>query len=624
MRISLKFIALLWVGLLIIIGGLLFNAYTKFKPETFIALLTEQVQKNYPGAKLNVGKIAYRFSLDFNLKLKEIHLRRSGKLLGSIGEIELKVPWWVLLVNRGSARVSLSNLDIFIDQEAAHTVENKTETPESKTVRVEIPSYFADTKFTLKASSISIRDIHNARRYFTVSKLLVREFQYGKNSAFEINIPVEINHNGSQYLSDLWLFGDLTPEPAEWKLNYRGEFRSRENTDKFHIDDLVIIGKTSFQPSSLGISSDINLLDEKDPIGSGQITASQDNLNVLIKFDKLPLGYFGFIYESIKNPYLVKLDGHAAGELKFKKKFDSSKADIDGKLNFPGELTLADKNAIPGHWQVGFQNTRWEISFISPKGEVSFFRRSVLDGKQNKVSLYSEELGFTGMDLDKTMGVVKPLHHFLNEPNDSFYTTAITCKKCLQEEKLIDGNFRYGQSVGQKFYQADLSDESSSFKVVYGSKGNDKKSLDVNFTKFNWKKSYQLFEPYFNANTGVIDGKLEGRWEDNWESGQWLSQLTASDVTGGNGLVTDFITKSASFFDLKFKEIRPSAMNISVKNNILSINSLLLDTGESVKITGSLSSKQKSTLTLSYPKNKSFKPIKKEVIEPYWMQKDEK
>ena len=44
---------------------------------------------------------------------------------------------------------------------------------------------------------------------------------------------------------------------------------------------------------------------------------------------------------------------------------------------------------------------------------------------------------------------------------------------------------------------------------------------------------------------------------------------------------------------------------------------------ESAKITGSLSPKQKSTLTLSYPKNKKFKPLKKEVIEVYWMQKEE-
>lgn len=117
MRISLKVIGVLWLGLFLIIGGLLFNAYSKLKPETFIALLTEQVQKNYPGAKLNVGKINYRFSLDFNLNLQNIHLRRSGKLLGSIGEIELKVPWWLLLFNRGNAQINLKKLDIYIDHE---------------------------------------------------------------------------------------------------------------------------------------------------------------------------------------------------------------------------------------------------------------------------------------------------------------------------------------------------------------------------------------------------------------------------------------------------------------------------------------------------------------------------
>lgn len=624
MRISLKLVAGLWVGLLLIIGGLLYNAYSKFRPETFIALLTEQVQKNYPGAKLNVGKIDYRFSLDFNLKLKEIHLRRSGKLLGSIGEVELKVPWWLLLVNRGNARINLSNLDIYIDQEIGHKVDEKIASTATDVIKVEIPSYFAETKFTLKASSISIRDIHNARRYFTVSKLLVREFQYGKNSAFEVNIPIEVNYDGEKYLSDLWLFGDVTPEPAEWKLSYRGELRSRENSDKFQIDDLVVNGSSSFVPSTLAILSELNLLHEKESIGTGRVVANQDQLNIALNFDKLPLNYFSFFYESIKNPYLVKLDGHATGEFKFKKKFDTNFADIDGKLHFPGELFIDSKNSISGHWQAGFQNTRWEISFISPKGEVSFFRRSVLDGKKLKVSLYNEELGFSGMELDKTISVVKSLNNFITEPGDIYYTTAITCKKCTQNDLVLDGVFRYGQSLGQKFYQGDLGNEKSSFKVVYGRKGTETHSLDINFSDFPWHKSYQLLGPYFYADSGELNGKIEGRWNENWESGQWQVLTKAKSLLNSSGLLVDFINKSASFFDINTKNSRPEALNISVRNNILSVDSLLLETSESVKITGSLSSKQKSTLTLSYPKNKSFKPVKREVIEPYWMQKEER
>lgn len=622
MRISLKVIGLLWLGLFLIIGGLLFNAYSKLKPETFIALLTEQVQKNYPGAKLNVGKVSYRFSLDFNLNLQDIHLRRSGKLLGSIGEVELKVPWWLLLFNRGNAHINLSRLDIFVDHEADHTPKIKTPVAkDSKIIKVSLPSYLADAKFTLRAKAVSIRDIHNARRYFTVSKLLVREFQYGKNSAFELNIPIEIKHNDVKYSSDLWLFGDVTPETREWKLNYRGDFRTKESNDKFQIEDIVIKGVSSFVPTTLAITSNINLLIEKDQIGNGNFQANQDGLAVHLMFSKLPLSYFGFVYEEIKNPYLSKLDGDASGEVRFQKNFDAAST-VTGKLAFDGEMQLSEKDKIPGKWQIGFQDNRWEVSFMSPKGEASFFRRSVLDLKSNTLSQYNEELGFSGLDINQTITPVMALPQFISEVPTTYYTSTVSYKQCFQGEKMIDGNFRYGFTPDQKFYQGKLGDDKSSFEVNYSNK-NSQNSLDIKFSKFTWSPAFSFMNPLFKSATGMVDGKVEGRWGPSWESGQWLVQLNGSELTEAQGKIPEFLTKTSSFFEIDSKATPKQSLNLSVKNNILSLNSLMLENSQSAKITGSLSPKQKSTLTLSYPKNKKFKPLKKEVIEVYWMQKEE-
>ena len=622
MRISLKVIGLLWLGLFLIIGGLLFNAYSKLKPETFIALLTEQVQKNYPGAKLNVGKVSYRFSLDFNLNLRDIHLRRSGKLLGSIGEVELKVPWWLLLFNRGNAQINLSELDIFVDHEESHALKTKvTALKGRKLIKVELPDYLVDAKFTLGAKSVSIRDIHNARRYFRVSKLLVREFQYGKNSAFEINIPVEINHNNIKYSSDLWLFGDLTPETREWKLNYRGDFRTKETNDKFQIEDLVIKGVSSFIPTTLAITSNVNLLIDKNQVGNGNFQASQDGLAVHLMFSKLPLNYFGFVYEEIKNPYLTKLEGEASGEVKFKKNFDALSS-VTGKILFNGDLQLSETNKISGKWQIGFLDNRWEVSFMSPKGEASFFRRSVLDMKKNTLSQYTEELGFSGLEISQTIGAVKALPEFITDIPTTYFTSTVSYKQCLLGDKLIDGNFSFGLSPDQKFYQGKLSDGLSSAEMNYSNK-NSINSLDIKFLKFNWNPYYTFMAPMFQTSTGMVDGKVEGRWGTSWESGQWLVQLNGTELTETKGKLPDFLTKTSSFFEIDSRTSPKQSLNFSVKNNILSINSLMLENTQSAKITGSLSPKQKSTLTFSYPKNKKFKPLKKEVIEVYWMQKEE-
>ncbi|MCM2349502.1 MAG: hypothetical protein NDI69_05735 [Bacteriovoracaceae bacterium] len=622
MRISLKLIAMLWVGLFLIIGGLLYSAYSQLKPDTFVALITEQVQKNYPGTQLQVENVSYGFSLDFNLKLKNILLKRADKVISRVGEIELKVPWWLLLTNRGNAQINLSQMDIFVDHEEIPSVVKAESSPSTKSFRVSLPNYLADARFTVRAKDISIRDIDNTRRFFTVSKLLVREFQYGKNSAFELNIPIEINHNSISYTSDLWLFGDVTPEPHVWQLNYRGEFRTTEATDKFQMEDIVIHGKSTLNPNHLAIQSQVELLIEKESIGKGLVNASNDELTVEMDFTRLPMNYFSFVYEEIKNPYLKIREGEAVGAVKFNKSFSNQLASVNGKLSFDGDFQVAESQLIPGKWQISFENSRWEVSFISPKGEASFFRRSVMDIQTNKVVQFNEELGFSGLDLNQTMATIRPLSDFLNELPPPYFVTTISCKKCLQGEKLVNGNFKYGFSPDQKFYQGELYDEVSALKVNFSDKI-EQNALDIKFDKFSWYSSYQFLAPYFSAQTAQLSGKIEGRWSGTWESGKWLSQLRAIELSAAQGKIPDFITNTAQLFELESQKAKVQSLNVSVQNNAMKLNSLLLEDLESAKITGSLNSQQKSSLMLTYPKNRRIKPVKKEVIDPYWMNKEE-
>lgn len=628
MRISLKVLAFAWLGLILIMGGLVYNAYSKLKPETFIALLTEQVQKNYPGTKLEVGNIDYGFSLDFNLTLKNIQLRRSGKLLGSIGEVELRVPWWLLFLNRGNAQINLSKLDIYIDHYESHEIKTSiaTASPKRKII-VDVPDYLTEARYTLRAKEVSIRDIHNARRYFRVSKLLVREFQYGKNSAFELNIPIEINHNNNQFQSDLWLFGDVTPEPSAWKLNYRGEFRTIDSNDKFQIEDLVIGGKASFKPGSLDIHSEMELLIERDKIGEGHFNATQEELKLGMSFSKLPMSYLGFIYEEIKNPYLVKLEGEAEGRVDFRKQFDLEQASINGKLAFQAPFQFSPEQKLDGKWQLNFEDSRWDISFITPKGEASFFRRSVVDLKKNTVTQYVEELGFTELDLSYALSPVLPLQNFLENTTGPFFTTNISYKKCLLGDKIIDGQFQFGHSPDHNFYQAKLTEiQGPKFELNFSNKGTQN-AVDIHFTKFSWVPQYQFLLPFFGAQKAILDGKTEGRWQDlGWDEGQWLFQLNLSELEGSQGLIPEFVQQTASLFELDTKANKQQTINISTKNKIITLNSLMLENSESAKITGSLSSlpKHKSYVTLAYPKNKKWKPVRKEVLTPYWRSKEEK
>lgn len=625
MRISLKILGVLWLILILVIGGLLFNAYKKLKPETFIALLTEQVQKNYPGANLNVGNVSYRFSLDFNLNLEKINLRRNGKVLGSIGEIELKIPWWLLLTNHGNAHITLKDLDIFIDHDESGVVQQpKTPKTEAKSsaIKVSLPTYLADARFTLRAKNISIRDIQNARRFFTVSKLLVREFQTGKNSAFELNIPIEIKHADTQYSSDLWLFGDVTPQANFWKLNYRGEFRTKESNDKIHIEDLVIGGSADFTPSDLKVSSNLELQIDKRTIGTGTFVAGQEKLDLDINFLNFPLNYFDFLYDQIRNPYLKSLEANASGAMKFSKDFETALSTVSGKIGFDGNLMLSEKDFIPGKWQIGFQDTRWEVSFMSPKGEASFFRRSAVNLKKGIVSQYIEELGFSGLDLSVTSSPIQSLPEFIVLATEPYYQTTISYKGCILGENTFDGNFRYGRSPEQKFYQGELR-SSKGGSLVFNYSDRNLNQMELIFEKFPWHQSFLFLKPLYAANSGELSGKIQGAWKEDWVSGDWKVQAKTTGVTAMSGKFSDFIQMSFSFFNVNFSDYPGLNITASSKNGSINVTSLVAEDSFPAKITGNLSTRQKSFLTLSYPKNRKAKAVKKEILEPYWIEKDQ-
>jgi hypothetical protein len=163
-----------------------YGAYNKLEPNAFISLLNKEANKNYPGSKLSVGKVDYRFSIDFNLNLKDIVLTRSGQTLTSISEVELKVPWWLILFDRGSAQINVSGLTIFVEDEASKQLVKSNTHTQSKNkdredVSVSLPRYLVDANYTIRAKNIQIKSMKSSRSYFTLKKLLVREFQYGSS-----------------------------------------------------------------------------------------------------------------------------------------------------------------------------------------------------------------------------------------------------------------------------------------------------------------------------------------------------------------------------------------------------------------------------------------------------------
>jgi len=623
MKLTTKVIIWAWLILLTVIGSLVYSAYSKLNPEALISVLNMEVQRSYPGSSLNIAKVNYGFSIDFTLSLKNLTLTRGETTLATAKRLELKVPWWLILLNRGHASINISDLTVFISSDLAEnklTANAKDNKKTTAQVEINIPQYLVEAHYTLRAKNISIKEIDGERRYFTLSKLLVREFQYGKNSAFELNIPISITHQNRNFSSELWLFGDVTPEPHSWDINYRGEFKTKESLDGFEFDDLVIDGKSTLNPIEFNLVSHIELLVEKKKIGSGEITTKHDQIKIELTLSKFPVHFLNILGDEIKNPYWKKIEGSGEGSLVFTRNLSKdNSALIMAKLNFPGIFTLQEKNKIPGMWFLEFKNGIWETSFQSEKQGLKFSRRSVLNFSKGRVTQYSQEIGFSGCDFIQSLVAVESLESVIVADSRPLHSTVVLFKRCLQNEQVIDGTFRYGVFPSQKYYLAEIQSEKFKLNLKYFNKasGND---IALELSSFPWKSDYKFFGSFASAKAGTFTGKVEGKWNNSWQDGTWIVNVAAKNLERPLGNFFNFEQQIWNFFSLDTTGISDRTWQASIKDNVVKISPFVLSGSDRAHLNGSLfsSEKSKSYLTLTYPANKKWKPIKKEIIEKFW------
>ena len=622
MRLSTKIILSAWAVLLLVIGSLVFTAYSKLKPESLVSLLEAQVQKNYQGSQLRIEKVDYGFTLDFDLTLKNISITRADKLLASAQEVQLKVPWWLILLDRGSAQINISDLIIYVQAEKSDTLMAPPENGKLRAplINLELPKYLLDAHYTLRAKNISIKEINGDRRFITFSKLLVREFQYGKNSAFELNIPIDINHKEKQYSSELWLFGDVTPNAEKWSLNYRGEFKTKETLDGLHFDDLVIDGKSSFNPLSIDLQSQVELTVDRKTVGTGFIDAKNDELSFDLKFTSFPLSYLNLIGDEIKNPFWNNKSGQAEGRLKFVRNMSSEgHTRLSAKLNFPGAFYLGPENEIPGKWTLNFDNEKWETTFITPKGEISFFRRAVISFDSGEVKQYSQEVGFNSLEFKTALLSVKSVADFIESEGKPFHSTFVSMKKCTLGEQLVNGSFRFGVSPFEKFYQIDIQSSQQKMLFNYLSK-NNVNQMNLEFSDFVWSPDFKFFSPFFEVSEGVFNGTILGNWTTEWSDGKWGVNLKGKGIKNLTGDFVDLNKAIWDYFTIDQASSAARSWDISAEKKAIKLNISLMDNADPATVTGSLSSlpNTKSYLILNYPKNKKWKPVRKEVTEIFW------
>lgn len=616
MRLSIRIILGLWLGILISLSALVYNAYTKFKPENFLNLIRQQIQRNYPTSKLSIAESDFKISLDLVLKLKKLRVEDSFNPLLMIEEVEFKLPWWLILFGQGSAQINLDQVVFYLREKNSHSSESsKIKSPDS--LNFSLPGYLKEAHYTIRAKNMTIRDVKSGRRYFAFTKFLVRQLRYGKNSAFELLMPVSILTDQKRYHSQLWLFGDVTPTKKKWIVNYRGDFKAKETFEKNKLEDLVFSGTANYENSKHSLSSSFNLLMDKTNVGSGQLKLDQTQLDVGVKVQAFPMSFFQPFYSPIKNPYLPKLVGDASGDFRVSKRYDDNKLQANGKLVFPGSFSLTESDALPGTWKMSFTNNRWETSFMGPKGEASFFRRSYFEPTSQKLTQYNEEIGFTGLDFALVSKSLSSFSDLSKTSPDVFFSTKMTFSKTILGSRVLDGQFTYGHSPEAKFYVGELKDDQGMLSINFNDKG--EKNLEVRATQFLFFSDLNLLSPFFNSN-GVLNGAATLKWKDD----PLLSQYNLNFDTNSypEGFLGEMIKNFQMKSQIELSDIKNVKMNMSGSSGLSNVLIVLDSAQDKLSIKGPLNIKKDTTLIFNHLKEKRLKSFRFSVTPSDWLPKE--
>lgn len=531
-RVSMKAILWVWLFFILMLVGLGYNAYDRLRPDTFIQLATEQIQKNIPNSQVVVGEVDYSFSLDFNIKLKKVTLVRNDIQIAKIETFELKVPWWLLITHKGSAQVNIDQVEILLSstdvKSIAHPVNSQTPTQ----IDIEIPNYLADAQFTLRAKDVTLKNEDASRTYLQISKLLVREFAFDKNSAFEIKLPIWFEHNNQTFSSEIWLFGDMTPAQDKWTFHYTGDFKTKDIEAKINFDDVALEGNINLTLPQFTIEAQTSFMIDKEEKGTSVFNLDQASWKLDLDFASLPLEFLALFEKEILNDYFKKFDGEAQGKISISQKLDYEDLFLQGNLSFPGAFKFQEIKH-DGSWYLTFDNnlwmTRFEGDFIkySKENLVSFNEGKLVESRE---SLEFQDLNFSEVfkfipSLDKVSKTEIPDHK-------SFSLTNIK-----RGEELFEGSFEVSSNVAAFNYSGTLKSPQEFLKFSFIHDVDY--SLDLEAKNFILTPELTTLSPWVSGN-GMLNVVLNGREMSLFPQGMWKLSGNIED-TKLEGVLTSYL-----------------------------------------------------------------------------------
>jgi|GEM_PF-4143485 len=603
MSVKLKTLIISWIILIIVGGSFAYYTYDKFKSGDFVEAIKKNVEENYPGSSLKIQKVDYHFGLDMGLELKEAQLERAKVTIWEVDKVAIKIPWWLVLTGQGQVQINLENVNLAIDR----TNHQSGEISAHK-MKLRLPRYIAESSYNIRVKNVSLVDSQKNYQVVSLKKLIIKNFSSTNKAIFEFESPLVFGEGETKTVVGIRFIGEITPYPKSWRMTFRGDSKHLEGVEKLPIDGLIFEGKADLNLKDFDLYADFNVLLDKLRMGDGNIGINGERFKMKLHLSQVPMNLFEDFFKKLTIDYVGSNLSDGQVSVRVENKFSSKELVTSAKLTFQAPFEIDENYKIEGKWLFQINGDRIDSSFITPRGELSYFRRASFSPKDLVLNQFSEEIGFTGLDVGLIFPLLKPFTYFSVNPEGQFFTSLVTFKNCPLKDGRLNGILRMGETPIEEFYTVDLNLDASLLKLNYQHQ-DSKKSFQLTAQDFPLIPQFKLFDEFFSATTGQITGQIDGQWEDDWRLGTWGVKLKTKDTIETRGLVPELLTKLISEVQLSGNPSVDFSLNGKLALKKFSLIELSTSAQKDIKLSGELTPKsQLLFIVRQKKKNKVLNP----------------
>lgn len=579
MRLSLKQMLWLWVAIIAMIGLLFGMAYQRFNKDILVDGFKKELERVYPNSVVKIGDISTSFLVDINLAIDEVSVEREQRHELSLNHLELKIPWWSLLMGSGRVQLNVEGLTLNLPQKK---IQQKKSTPSvsssSTPIQLSLPEYVLNSSLNIRIKDLELIDPDQNERRLKLSKVIIRDYKVGDKTAFELNIPLSIKWGGV-YSGEIWVFGDFLSNGEKVDINWRADSRGFKQ-EEWNLNDLFIEGKGSWSAVTQNIDAKVSLIHSSKKISELDIKVTQERLSMTGPINQIPV-------EIIK-PLIKQF--HPRSELSYFKGSELGNGHFSWNYTWPGvshhfDLRLGfegDFYSERGIWSVNWMSESYALDFVSADKKLRYEGKWSEEGISHHGHLEGRNIDSKGLD------IFNPFITYLYPVKNQKFSLSL--HEVIWSEKLYSGTITLDKlpSEGSKVFSMKLKNDKAELDFNWQFASDASQKISLKASQFTLGPFGTYFHSSLANSSAVLNGKLDADWKEDLYQGKGSASLSIIGFSQGKASwdkYWDFIAKNFSLMT------KPDQVNLHAdwKAGLLKVKKLNVQgAGLKAQMTGKL------------------------------------